>query len=173
MLPEDWINYLVHFHTTRDYFECHEILEEYWKERGMNEEVWVGFIQLAVALYHERRGNRSGAEKMMASAHKKLAEEREHATTLGVNSEQLLTSMKNRLDQIMEKQNYIDMSIPLNQEALACCQQVCRKRGLTWESPSAMNDENLLHRHKMRDRSDVIAERKRQLLIRKTNDQEC
>lgn len=30
--PEAYVAFLHEFHTTRDYFECHEILEEYWKE---------------------------------------------------------------------------------------------------------------------------------------------
>ena len=29
--PEAFISYLIEFHATRDYFECHELLEEYWK----------------------------------------------------------------------------------------------------------------------------------------------
>lgn len=32
MYPEAYVAFLHEFHTTRDYFECHEILEEYWKE---------------------------------------------------------------------------------------------------------------------------------------------
>ena len=30
--PEAYIEYLMYFHGNRDYFECHEVLEEYWKE---------------------------------------------------------------------------------------------------------------------------------------------
>lgn len=36
MYPAEYLEYLVYFHADRDYFECHEILEEYWKEQGMN-----------------------------------------------------------------------------------------------------------------------------------------
>ena len=57
--PQKYIEYLVHFHGDRDYFECHEILEEYWKkiDNGNKESIWVGLIQLAVANYHHRRKN--------------------------------------------------------------------------------------------------------------------
>ncbi len=62
MYPKAYIDYLVEFHATRDYFECHEILEEYWKEDPpkKRKRYWVGFIQLAVALYHHRRQNTAG-----------------------------------------------------------------------------------------------------------------
>ena len=30
--PEAYTDYLCYFHGARDYFECHEVMEEYWKE---------------------------------------------------------------------------------------------------------------------------------------------
>lgn len=32
LYPTAYIKYLFHFHTDRDYFECHELLEEHWKQ---------------------------------------------------------------------------------------------------------------------------------------------
>ncbi len=32
MYPNAYLDYLVYFHGHRDYFECHEVLEEYWKK---------------------------------------------------------------------------------------------------------------------------------------------
>ncbi|PAD68333.1 hypothetical protein CHH83_14265, partial [Bacillus sp. 7586-K] len=32
MYDQEYIDFLVHFHCDRDYFECHEILEEHWKK---------------------------------------------------------------------------------------------------------------------------------------------
>lgn len=32
MYPPEYIEFLYHFHCDRDYFECHEILEELWKK---------------------------------------------------------------------------------------------------------------------------------------------
>lgn len=53
MYPKAYIEYLVHFHSDRDYFECHEILEEHWKQDGRNKG-WLVLIQTAVAFYHYR-----------------------------------------------------------------------------------------------------------------------
>ena len=47
--PEAYIDFLVHFHGDRDWFECHERLEEYWKEHpdDPKSDTWVGLIQVA------------------------------------------------------------------------------------------------------------------------------
>lgn len=70
MYPTEYIQFLIHFHGDYDYFECHETLEEYWKTkpRGNRDNYLVGLIQIAVSLYHQRRSNWNGAEKMMKSA---------------------------------------------------------------------------------------------------------
>lgn len=50
--PQAYIEYLEYYHGARDYFECHEVLEEYWKENPSSplSAAWVGLIQLAVAM---------------------------------------------------------------------------------------------------------------------------
>lgn len=98
--PSAYIDYLVYFHGDRDYFECHEVLEEYWKEHPGDplSGIYVGLIQVAVALYHQRRGNRNGAVKMLKQAirglHNPLVEQ------LGINGEQLQARLKQRLEEL-------------------------------------------------------------------------
>ncbi|WP_218197281.1 DUF309 domain-containing protein, partial [Pseudomonas sp. 2995-1] len=60
--PDAYIEYLIEFHGTRDYFECHEIMEEYWKKN--KEKHWHTLIQLAVAIYHERQHNYDGSLRL-------------------------------------------------------------------------------------------------------------
>ncbi len=64
--PEAYVAFLHEFHTTRDYFECHEILEEYWKEDPpeQRKEYWVGLIQLAVLV-----SSKTGKWKRSKKAH--------------------------------------------------------------------------------------------------------
>lgn len=52
LYPKAYIDYLVYFHGLRDYFECHEVLEEHWKkdDKAERKKYWVGLIQIAVAL---------------------------------------------------------------------------------------------------------------------------
>jgi len=44
MYPEPYLEYLIQFHAERDYFECHEILEEYWKSAPANEREPMGRV---------------------------------------------------------------------------------------------------------------------------------
>ncbi len=61
MYAKAYIEYLAHFHGTRDYFECHEVLEEHWKavDPKNRSSVWVLLIQIAVSMYHARQYKRS------------------------------------------------------------------------------------------------------------------
>ncbi|WP_458119339.1 DUF309 domain-containing protein [Paenibacillus sp. Z6-24] len=74
-----YVAYLVYFNRDRDYFECHEVLEELWLEKG-REPIYQGLLQVAVGLYHFRNGTinsmynkLSGALKMLQSSHRKLS----------------------------------------------------------------------------------------------------
>lgn len=84
MNPYDplFIQFLYDFNHTRDYFECHESLEELWLEEAKNP-LYQGLLQVAVALYHHRNGNISGAKKLMTSALDKL--ERYPEQILGID----------------------------------------------------------------------------------------
>ena len=87
MYPSEYIQFLAHFHGDRDYFECHELLEDYWKKtdsRNKNS-IWVGFILLSVSLYHHRRNNFSGAQRTLATAIKFFELQPDTLTKLGVN----------------------------------------------------------------------------------------
>ena len=54
------------FNTGR-YFEAHEVLERLWLAAdGSDRELYQGVLQGAVGLHHEARGNRKGAESMLA-----------------------------------------------------------------------------------------------------------
>lgn len=50
----------------REFFDCHEILEELWNDQVEPEkQLTQGIIQIAVAYYHALRGNRVGAERLI------------------------------------------------------------------------------------------------------------
>jgi uncharacterized protein len=168
--PKAYIEYLVHFHGSRDWFECHEILEEYWKEdsdRGMAS-VWVGLIQIAVALYHERRGNLAGARKMLASAIDKCRDV--DWSLLGVDGAELLNVLQER-EQLLHSERpegFVDLDIPLQDpELIQRCLQLCEQYGYTWKSASDMSNGELVHRHTRRDRSQVVEERRKQYELRR------
>jgi len=155
--PKAYIEYLQHFHRTRDFFECHEVLEAYWKENPSSPYrlTWVGLIQVAVALYHERRGNLRGAQKMMSSAINLL--NAEHLTQLGMDAEKFLQRLKNRIASLQnaKKVEYQNIDIPLLDPALE-----------EHVKPAAAKDAvdpYYINKHLLRDRTEVIEARQAEL----------
>ncbi len=168
--PNSYIKYLVHFHGDRDYFECHEELEELWKQdqRGERKQYWVGLIQIAVSLYHHRRNNFQGAIRMMQNAISIIQKEKKQIMSLGLNPEELLRLLKKRVKEIENHDPYYSFNLPIiDSELLSLCEQKCQLLGLNWGMESPLNNLQLIDKHKLRDRNDVIAEREKQKRIKK------
>ncbi|MBY0096495.1 DUF309 domain-containing protein [Mesobacillus maritimus] len=164
MVPKAFIQYLVHFHGDRDYFECHEVLEDYWKEvdSGNKESIWVGFIQLAVSSYHYRRGNFSGALRTHNKSAAILTSQPQKCTQLGINYSELIKLMEERKAKIISRQPYRSIDLPVDDQVLMKqCLSECEKLKLHWGKGSNTLDKTLVDKHLMRDRSDVILERER------------
>ena len=169
--PVHYIQFLIEFHVTRDYFECHELLEEYWKEQPGDDplyDTWVGLIQMAVSQYHLRRANRRGARLMLEQALERLTSG--HLETLGLDGPALLQLLQQRLRQIQDLSQsipYTDFELPFaDHELLAACHERSDGAAELWGTPSNLGNEQLIHRHILRDRSDVIAAREEALYRR-------
>jgi len=55
--------------NAREFFACHDVLEEVWNESlGPERNLYQGLIHTAVALFHFSEGNLGGARKMYDSA---------------------------------------------------------------------------------------------------------
>ncbi|NMO95358.1 DUF309 domain-containing protein [Paenibacillus lemnae] len=81
-----YVAYLVYFNRDKDYFECHEVLEELWLAKDKDTR-YKGMLQVAVGLYHYRNGNIRGAYKMMNAARDRLAGCQSHE--LGIEMDEL------------------------------------------------------------------------------------
>ncbi|MCD1257326.1 DUF309 domain-containing protein [Paenibacillus athensensis] len=165
--PQAYKDYLLFFQAERDYFECHEVMEEYWKAHpgDARSRTYVGLIQIAVALYHHRRDNKAGARKMLGSALVNL--QPQHVEELGLDAPALRERLEAHLAALQEDSSeaapFVDLDLPIRDAALlAECQALCAKRGLAWGCASALADEELVHKHTRRDRSGVIRERELQ-----------
>jgi uncharacterized protein len=166
---KEYLLFLVEFHGSRDYFECHEILEEYWKEvsPGNRESHWVGLIQIAVALYHYRRDNRDGALKTMRKARNLLYKKPEEIASLGMDHTKLIQLLDCTINRLKTGLPYESMLLPLVDSSLIeKCLTLCQIKNYSWNSPSDLHNDEVVHRHLLRDRSDIIEERNRQLKIR-------
>lgn len=173
--PQEYIEFLVHFHGSRDYFECHEIIEEYWKkvDRKNKNSIWVGLIQLAVSQYHHRRGNLKGAYKTLSKSLHIFHSQPEEVIRLGMDQNMLIRQLQVLLRKIEEKQNYESQNLPITSgDIITLCLERSRELRMNWGSPSNMSDAGLVHRHKKRDRTQVIQERDealRKRQIKETN----
>ncbi|MBM7094726.1 MULTISPECIES: DUF309 domain-containing protein [Alteribacter] len=164
--PEAYIEYLVYFQGERDLFECHEVMEEYWKKDRQPQ--WLALIQLAVAMYHHRQENYPGAKKLLKKVIAMIETDPFRYTKLGIDTPSLLGQLKRREVKIDNKEPYETFNLTLNDQKLEKdCISLCAARGVKWGSTEDLTDKNLIYRHKRRDRTDVIKARKTSLLEKK------
>ncbi|MFB4163496.1 DUF309 domain-containing protein [Alteribacillus sp. JSM 102045] len=169
MYPEAYIQYLIQFHAYRDFFECHEILEDHWKEKeaGKRDKHWVGLIQVAVGLYHHRRENWRGAQKTLQNARSILQENVYYLQHLALDTNRLIELIDERLSDILLQHPYTDMNLPITDPSLIeHCKKECNAKNVTWFAESDLNDPYIVHRHILRDRSNVTQERFKQKVLR-------
>lgn len=89
-----YVAFLAYFLTFRDYFECHEVMEQLWLEEG-RDPLYQGLLQVAVGLYHHRNGNEEGGIKLLTAAVQKL--EGRPPVVLGIRLDRLVEDAKARL----------------------------------------------------------------------------
>ena len=64
----------VELFNTGEFFECHEALEDLWRPTHGEARLFLqAVIHFAVGFYHDRRGNRTGAELQLRKGLRKLA----------------------------------------------------------------------------------------------------
>lgn len=155
MYPKLFIEYLAYFHGTRDYFECHEVLEEYWKKvdpKNRNS-VWVLLIQLAVSMYHYRRGNVKGASILIRRCQDKMKMNGEAIKKLGINPDQLsnrITETANRLDQNYPYQSF---NLPIDDPYLLQeVRKLCHQWNTSYGNESDLSNEFIINKHRLRNR---------------------
>ncbi|MCA0970292.1 DUF309 domain-containing protein [Halobacillus litoralis] len=153
MYPQAYIDYLAHFHGTRDYFECHEVLEEYWKDTDPEnrQSPWVFLIQMAVGFYHHRQENFKGAKKLVNRCLLFLDYPDTDLTPLGIDEQRLETLLREELQLVQSLMPYKSPLIPLKDEAL---QQLVYDRCKEWDvmfgEPSPSEDA-IVYKHKLRN----------------------
>ncbi|MCY9515078.1 DUF309 domain-containing protein [Paenibacillus apiarius] len=66
-----YVQFIKLFNEERDYYACHDVMEELWLEEG-RKPLLQGLLQVAVGLYHFQNGNHRGAIKLLEAALDKL-----------------------------------------------------------------------------------------------------
>lgn len=175
MYPQEYMDYLVHFHGDRDFFECHEILEGYWKKtKNPNKNTTlVGLILLAVSSYHHRRGNLSGARKTLAKALQIFSIDKQNLKNYGFQPEEFIKFVQEKLHRIQAKNSFIYFNLPLRDSHLiAVCKKTCNEKGFEWGEDGREVSDELIHRHLIRDRTLILTEREAALKNKKKKGKE-
>ncbi len=74
MVPETARRRGIELFNAREFFECHEVLEDVWRpSRGAERFFLQALIHFAVAFYHCQQGNPAGAELQLRKGLRKLA----------------------------------------------------------------------------------------------------
>lgn len=157
MHPQDntlFIDYCAYFNGNEDFFECHEVLEEYWKTiaPGDKNHPLVGLIQLATGLYHWRRGNKIGANRILQKALKNFKFNTGSVFYNVFDYESLLTQTKLAIQRTQAGNAFLAFKLPITSEIQPLV--TARINRL----PTS-DSEYLLHKHMLRDRSHILAER--------------
>lgn len=147
---QQYLDFLFEFHMTRDYFECHEIMEAYWKKQPTFPEkktAEVALLQLSVSLYHWRRGNYEGAlqeiKRVQANLEFALKDLVEVYDLAGLDFAEDISDLVYLIE---TRQEYYDYNLPLEKQVLkAYCEEF--ELLASWQAPSPMDDQAIIDHH--------------------------
>ncbi|MEK4385351.1 DUF309 domain-containing protein [Solibacillus sp. FSL W7-1464] len=150
-----FINYCAYFNGNNDYFECHEVLEEYWKEIAPKEKLHplVGYVQLATGMYHFRRANVTGAARIMEKAVVNFELNRSSEFFEYIDVDQLLHLMRNLLRKMQDKEPFAHFPLPITNQHL---QEIVQQR---IKAIPIMDSHFLFNKHMLRDRTEILEAR--------------
>ncbi|MGH9862752.1 MAG: DUF309 domain-containing protein [Candidatus Acidiferrales bacterium] len=95
----------------RQFFTCHELLEEIWLEESAEEKTYYqGLIQVAAAFHHFLNGNLVGAESLLRAGVEKL---RHHTSTnTDIDVAGLLAALQPWLERLARGQTLDGLPLP-------------------------------------------------------------
>lgn len=127
MKESRYLAYISHFNGDRDYYECHEVMEELWLEEGRSP-LLQGLLQASVGLYHWDNGNLSGAVKLMTAALDKLNIYADIA--LGLD----LLALRLDLERSLKALSLRPLDAPFEAFLLRICDSALSAAVLEWEN---------------------------------------
>jgi predicted metal-dependent hydrolase len=156
-----FLNFIVYFNRNQDYFECHEVLEEYWKSVPgyTKDHPLTAFILLSTGLYHWRRGNVQGAYRTLVKAEDRMLHfcKFDARYTIDIDYRQLVQDTERSIRKLQNGETFSPFLILLTSETL---QRSVDETAATMEL-LPVGSNAVIHKHMLRDRSDILAEREK------------
>lgn len=151
-----FLNFIVYFNENQDYFECHEVLEEYWKSipRHSKEHPLTAYILVATGMYHWRRDNFVGAERTLTKAVKRFELVPSLYKTL-LNYNQLLADVQHSLYAVKQRKPFRSFLLYVHSAELE--QKIATMKTSMTLLP--FGSDAVIHKHMLRDRTDILQER--------------
>ncbi|MGL4308714.1 DUF309 domain-containing protein [Cetobacterium sp. SF1] len=113
---KEYKEFLDTYENKKDYFECHEILEELWiKETNCETKKHpsVILLQIAVGAYHWKNKNIIGAKKLFQGVLENYPEVAVEINNIGFDEKKLKKLVEEQLDKINLGKEFAHFSLPL------------------------------------------------------------
>ncbi|PID16628.1 hypothetical protein CSV63_01705 [Sporosarcina sp. P34] len=153
-----FLQFIVYFNDNQDYFECHEVLEEYWKEQEnfSKDHPLTGYILMATGLYHWRRGNTAGASRTLNKAITRFREMPVQFDSYQeeVSIDELIMQLEHCLTRIESGKDFYTFPLPISQQLEIEAEKYKPQIVLL-----PKNSASVIHKHMHRDRSDILLQR--------------
>ena len=151
-----FVQFMVYFNDNQDYFECHEVLEEYWKSIPASDKnhPLAAYILLATGMYHWRRGNFAGAIRTLRKVDKKLPTFSADYTE-EIDFQQLVAHVHYTVERVEKELPFESFSFTIISPTLRAQIELAQHSMILLPFSS----EAIIHKHMLRDRSDILRER--------------
>ena len=149
-----FIQFVVYFNEHKDYFEGHEVLEEYWKEIAPGDKTHplTAWILLSTGMYHWRRGNITGASRTLQRSLQRFDLDKGSAFYKGVDLQDIISHIEHSIEAINEKRPFRDFPIPITSPQLEAAIGDLPKQ-------IPLEGSSLINKHMLRDRSEILKAR--------------
>ena len=156
-----FIHFIVYFNRNQDYFECHEVLEEYWKsiKNADKTHPLTAFILMSTGMYHFRRGNLKGAKRTLEGAKKRFHAIPDDSSLYmeEINVQAILDRIADRILALENEEPFTPFQIEVLSPDLTLLVAEAEERMDLLQAGS----NAVIHKHMLRDRTDILLERQK------------
>ncbi|UXR79274.1 MULTISPECIES: DUF309 domain-containing protein [unclassified Staphylococcus] len=158
------------FHTKQHYFLCHDILEDAWKQQNhyAKDDFVVSLILFATASYHYRRHNLQGALRTYKKSEKIINQyEDSIIASFGLQPNALRTQIQQLCIDIEQHTPFRPIVLPLLEEIKQSLKDTYTDYMV---NTTIVDTPDIVHHHRLRDRTPVIEARHDALRLRHVDD---